>query len=75
VWSLVLPEQTVLVSSRTFSPAPRKTAFINSCKNLSTIQRSDQELMTCRVGTIVWSEETPPAYLDDFVATPRKQAF
>jgi hypothetical protein len=53
---------------------PRKTASINSYKNLSTIQRSDQELMTYKAGTLVWSNDTPSVSLDDFIATPRKQA-
>jgi hypothetical protein len=75
VWSLVLPDQTVLVSTSNFSATPRKTPSRISCKNLSTMQRSDQELMTYRAGTLVWSDETPPASLDDFVATLRKQAF
>jgi len=74
MWFLVLPDQTVLVSSSNFSATPRKTTSRNSCKNLSKIQRSDQELMTYKAGTLVWSNDTPSVSLDDFIATPRKQA-
>ena len=75
VWFLVWPVQTLGVSSSNFSARQRKTASRNSCKNLSTNQRSDEELMTYWASTLVWPDERTPASLDDFIATPRKQAF
>jgi len=75
VWFLVWPFQALGVSSSNFSAKPKKATSINSCINLSAIQRSDQELMTFWVGTLVWPDKTPPASLDDFIATPRKQTF
>jgi hypothetical protein len=70
----VWPFQTLGVSSSNFSATLKKATSINSCINLSTIQRSDQELMTYRAGTLVWPDETPPASPGDLIATPRKQA-
>jgi hypothetical protein len=58
VWSLVLPDQAVLASSSNFSATPKKTTSINSCINLSTIQRSDQKLMIYWADIIVWPDET-----------------
>jgi hypothetical protein len=46
VWSLVWPDETLGVSSSNFSATPRTIASGKSCRNLSTIQRSDQELRT-----------------------------
>jgi hypothetical protein len=57
-----------------FIATPRKQASWNSCKNLSTIQRPDQELWTSWTSTLVRPDETPPASPGDFIATPRKQA-
>jgi hypothetical protein len=59
VWSLLLPYETVLVSSSNFSATPRQTTFRNSYKNLRTIQRSDHELRTSGAGTLVWSLVLP----------------
>ena len=74
VWSLVFPDETLWVSSCNFSAMPMKTASKNACKNLSTIQRSDQELWTIWAGTLVWPDESPQASHGDLIPTPRKQA-
>jgi len=74
VWSLVFPDETLWVSSCNFSATPMKTASKNACKNLSTIQRSDQELWTIWAGTLVWPDESPQASHGDLIPTPRKQA-
>jgi hypothetical protein len=78
LWSLVLPDQTVLMSSRNFSTTPRKTTSRNSCKNLSTMQRSDQGLRTSRAATLVWFLVWPVQTLgvssSNFSATPWKTA-
>jgi len=49
-----------------------------SCKNLSTIQRSDQELQTSWAGTLVlsmvWVDKMMTVSSSNFSATPRKTA-
>jgi len=62
------------VSSINFSGTPTKTFSGKSCKNLSTIRRSDQELWTIWAGTLVWPDETPLASHGHFIAMPQKQA-
>jgi hypothetical protein len=57
VLSMVWVDKTMMVSSSNFSATPRKTASGNSCKILSTIQWSDQELWTIWAGTLVWPDE------------------
>jgi len=52
----------------------KSCASWNSSKNLSTIQRSDQELWTSWASTLVRPEETRPPSHGDFIAMPRKQA-
>jgi len=74
VLSMVWVDKTMMVSSSNFSATPRKTASGNSCKILSTIQWSDQELWTIWAGTLVWPDETAQASHGDFIAMPRKRA-
>jgi hypothetical protein len=62
------------VLSSNISATSRKTASVNSCKQFNKIQWSDQELRTCWAGTLVWLDETPPAFYGDFIVTPMKQA-
>jgi len=50
----------------------RKTASINSSKNLPKIQRSDQKLWLLRTGTLVWSDDTSASPSSDSISTPRK---
>jgi len=47
------------VSSSNFSATLRKIFSRNSCKNLSTIQWSDQELWTSWAGTLCRPDQTP----------------
>jgi hypothetical protein len=54
---------------------PRKTASINSCKNLRAIQRSDQKLLPFRTGTLVSSDETSDSSSSDSTSITRKTAF
>jgi hypothetical protein len=76
VWSVVWPNQTLGVSSSDFIAMPRKTASENSCKNPSTIQRSNQKLWTSWADTlvrsVVWPDQTPLTSRSDFSASPRK---
>ena len=66
------------LSISNFITTPRKTASGNSYENLSTIQRSDQELWTfwpvTLVWSVVWPDETLGALSSDSIATPRKTA-
>jgi hypothetical protein len=71
---LCMARPTLGGSNNNLSVTPRKTASETSCKNLSTIQRSDQELWIIWSGTRGWPNETPPSSQGDFIATPRKQA-
>ena len=74
--TLVRPDETPPASLYDFIPMPRKLACWNSCKNLSTIQRSDQELRTSWSGTLVWSLVLPDQIVlvssRNFTTTPRK---
>jgi hypothetical protein len=48
----------VLSPSSDSTPTSRKTASVNSCKNLRAIQRSDQKLWPFQMSTLVRSAET-----------------
>jgi hypothetical protein len=53
----------------------RKTASGNNCKNLGTIQLSDQNLVPFLVVTLVWRDRTFASQSRDCIATTRKMAY
>jgi hypothetical protein len=75
---LGLADKTLGVLSSDILSTPRKTASANSCENLSTIQRSDQELWTSRPDTlvlsVVWPDKTLSTLSSDILLTQRKIA-
>jgi hypothetical protein len=72
---LVWLDETCSSSSSDSMATRRKTASENNCKNVITIQRSDQNLDPLLGVTLVWRDRTFDSQSRDSITTTRKMAY